>query len=130
MLRKKKKTATDIKRELKAVELELKNVIRIQWKYLKQMMRFGIASWIFGLTIFFFILVIFYPEIILGASLIAVPLLILAAAVPPIVTAIRVRRFDHKIKRLELIRHGLLIQYEKAVLERIGEEISTVSKQV
>ena len=111
------KSATAIKRELEITERELRRATEFQWIYAKRMLRFGFASWIFGLFLFFLILVIRGLEF-LGRLSVAYPLLIIAIAVPVFITAFSVRRFNAKIKRLERIRKLLLTDYERAILKR------------
>jgi membrane protein implicated in regulation of membrane protease activity len=125
MPQKRRRSAADIRRELRVVERELSNLIRIQWTYAKRMLKFGMAAWIFGLCTFFLAIVILNPGLIWEAPLLAAPLLVIAAAAPVLITAVVIRKFSYKIKRLERIRRGLLMQYEKAVLKRIGEMISS-----
>jgi membrane protein implicated in regulation of membrane protease activity len=125
MPQKRRRSAADIRRELRVVERELSNLIRIQWTYAKRMLKFGMAAWIFGLCTFFLAIVILNPGLIWEAPLLAAPLLVIAAAAPVLITAVVIRKFSYKIKRLERIRRGLLVQYEKAVLKRIGEMISS-----
>lgn len=125
MPQKRKRSAAEIRRELKIVERELSGLIRIQWTYAKRMLKFGMAAWIFGLCTFFLAIIVLNPGLIWEAPLLAAPLLIVAAAAPVLITAVVIRKFSYKIKRLERIRRALLTQYEKAVLKRIGEMISS-----
>jgi amino acid transporter len=111
------KSATTIKRDLEITERELRRVTEFQWVYAKRMLRFGFFSWVFGLLLFFFILVIRGLEF-LGRLSLAYPLLIIAIAVPIFITAFFVHKFNAKIKRLERVRKLLLTDYEQAILKR------------
>ena len=42
------------KRELETLQHELNRLIEIQWTYAKRMLKFGVAAWVFGLSLFFF----------------------------------------------------------------------------
>jgi len=116
------KSATVIKRDLEITERELRHVTEFQWVYAKRMLRFGFFSWVFGLLLFFFILVIRGLEFLGGLSL-AYPLLIIAIAVPVLITAFSVHKFNAKIKRFERIRKLLLMEYERAILKRTNSLI-------
>lgn len=48
----KNKDVEEIKRELKEVTQEIDNLQELQWTYSKQMLKFGFAAWIFGLSTF------------------------------------------------------------------------------
>jgi len=111
------KSATVIKRDLEITERELRHITEFQWVYAKRMLRFGFFSWVFGLLLFFFILVIRGLEF-LGRLSLAYPLLIIAIAVPIFITAFSVRKFNAKLKRLERVRKLLLTDYERAILKR------------
>ncbi len=111
------KSAATIKRDLEITERELRHITEFQWIYAKRMLRFGFASWIIGLFLFFLILVIRGLEF-LGRLSVAYPLLIIAIAVPVLITAFSVHKFNAKIKRFERIRKLLLTEYETAILKR------------
>ena len=116
------KSATVIKRDLEITERELRHATEFQWIYAKRMLRFGFFSWVFGLLLFFFILVIRGLEF-LGRLSLAYPLLIIAIAVPIFITAFSVRKFNAQIKRLERVRKLLLTDYERAILKRTSSLI-------
>jgi len=116
------KNAATIKRELAIAERELRHITELQWTYAKRMLKFGFASWIFGISSFFSLLII-YDSKLLGESLLATPLLIVAAAAPIAITAVLLRKFSAKIKRIEHMRKSLLTEYERAILKRVGEII-------
>ena len=116
------KNAATIKRELAIAERELRHITELQWTYAKHMLKFGFAAWIFGISSFFSLLII-YDSKLLGETPAVTPLLIIAAAAPIAITAALARKFRAKIKRLEHMRKGLLTEYERAILKRVGEII-------
>ena len=121
---KKARSATTIKRELEIAERELKHITDFQWIYAKRMLKFGLASWIFGVSTFFSVLIVYNPSLVSGTSSpVAWSLLIFAAAVPVMIVAVLIRRFVVEIKRLERIRKALLGEYERALLKRVGSII-------
>jgi cell division protein FtsL len=121
---KKARTGATIKRELEIAERELKRITEFQWMYAKRMLKFGFASWIFGVSAFFSVLTIYDSRLLSGTSAsIAWPLLVLAAAVPVIIIAVFIRKFVAEIKRLERVRKALLSEYERVILRRVGEII-------
>ena len=111
--------AVKIKRELEILERELNHLIEIQWTHAKHMLKFGIASWIFGLSMLFSAVIISDVSLLGRMPPISISLLIFAATVPIFITAARIRKFGIKIKRLERVRCTLLTGHQKAVLKRI-----------
>jgi hypothetical protein len=121
---KKARSAAVIKRELEIAERELKRINEFQWVYAKRMLKFGFASWIFGVSMFFSFLIVYDSRLLGGTSApVAWSLLIFAAAVPVMIVAAFIRKFVAEIKRLERIRKALLAEYEKVILTRVGEII-------
>jgi len=116
------KNAATIKRELAIAERELRHITELQWTYAKRMLKFGFAAWIFGMSSFFSLLII-YDSKLFGETLAVTPLLIIAAAAPIVITAVLLRKFSVKIKRIEHMRKSLLTEYERAILKRVGEII-------
>lgn len=116
-----RKGAAEIKRELGVVERELGHMIQIQWTYAKRMLKFGFASWIFGISAFFSSLLLMNAALIPFTPPISISLLIFAAAVPVIITVSLIQKFRIRIKRLERTRTMLLDEYERAILKRVGE---------
>lgn len=120
-----RKSANDIKRELTVIERELNRLIRLQWKYAKGMLKFGLFAWILGIGMFLWTLIIYQgPDLIPQTPPISVSLLISAAAVPIIITVVTIRKFSKKIRHLERIRHGVLSEYERTLLKEAQEMIS------
>jgi hypothetical protein len=113
------KKAVRMKRELEILERELNHLIKIQWTYAKRMLKFGVASWIFGVSVFFLAIVILCASLLERIPPISISLLTFAAAVPILITAVRIRRFDIIIKRQECMRGTLLAGYQRAILKRI-----------
>lgn len=128
MLKKRRtpRKSADIKRQLRIVEHDLHHMTEAQWSYAKSMLKFGLAAWVFGLSAFFFAILIMDAELFGAAQPAWTSLLVVALAAPVIVTAMLVRKFAIKIKRLERIRRGLLAEYQKAVLRHV--ERLTASK--
>ena len=110
-----------IKRELEILERELNRLTEIRWTYAKRMLKFGAASWIFGLFAFFFTVVVSDASLIGRIPSIAISLLGFAAAGPILITAVRIHRFGVVIKRQECMRCTLLASYRRAILKRIVE---------
>ncbi len=96
-------------------------MIQIQWTYAKRMLKFGFASWIFGISAFFSSLLLMNAALIPFTPPISISLLIFAAAVPVIITVSLIQKFRIRIKRLERTRTMLLDEYERAILKRVGE---------
>ena len=120
-----------IKRELEILERELSRLQEIQWIYAKQMLKFGAASWIFGLSTFFLAAILLDPSILGRMSPISISLLLLAALGPILMTVVRIRNFRIKIDRMEHIRGSLLARYRRDVLERIvwpGKDLDDVGR--
>jgi hypothetical protein len=118
------KRAAKLKRELEFLESELGRLIEIQWGYAKRMLRFGAASWVFGLALFFSAIIVSNASLLEKMPPASISLLILAAAAPVFVTVVMIRKFASKIRRLEHTRRKLLMEYERALLKRVGEIIT------
>lgn len=113
------KKAVMIKRKLDLLEHELSRLQKIQWIYAKQMLMFGAASWIFGLSTFFLVAILLDPSILGRMAPISISLLLLAAAVPIVMTVRGIRKFRIKINRMEYMQGTLLARYRREILERI-----------
>ena len=103
-----------LKRKLQITERELHSLKETQWSYVKNMLKFGLAAWVFGLSAFFFAVVMMNVKLFEGAPLLWTPLLVGVPAAPVAITAVSVRKFAVKIKRLEHTRHDLLAKVRKA----------------
>jgi hypothetical protein len=115
------KKASIIKRELEVLERELRHLHEIQWTYAKQLLKFGVASWIFGLSTFFLAIIILDASLLGRMQPISILLLVFAAAAPLWITAMRIRKFQIKINRMEYTRGTLLAGHQRAILKRIVE---------
>jgi hypothetical protein len=113
------KKAVMVKRELEVLERELSRLQEIQGIYAKQMLKFGAASWIFGLSTFFLAAILLDPSLLGRMSPISISLLLLAASGPILITVMGIRNFRIKINRMEYIRGTLLARYRRDILERI-----------
>ena len=119
------KKSLEAKQKIRAADRELHRLIEVQWSCSKRMLKFDMASWVFGLSSFFSTITIANLHL-LGTTLSTwVPLLIVSLAVPIALTALLVRKFAVKIKHLETVRRRLLTEYKKAMLTRVGEMIVT-----
>ena len=83
------------------------------------MLKFGVAAWVFGLSLFFSVIIISDPTLLSKTPAITISLIVLAAVAPIFITVVRIRKFGIKIKRLERVRRTLLAEHQKAVLKRI-----------
>jgi len=101
----------DIKRQLRIIERELNSLNKAQWSYAKNMLKFGLACWILGISAFFLAIMMTNAELFGVAQPVWASLLVVALAAPVTVTAVFVRRISTKIKCLERIRRGLLAEY-------------------
>lgn len=108
-----------MKRKLDMLEHELSCLQKIQWIYAKQMLMFGAASWIFGLSTFFLAAILLDPSILGRMAPISISLLLLAAAVPIMMTVRGIRKFRIKIDRMEYKRGILLARHRREIMERI-----------
>lgn len=113
----------EVEQHLRITERKLYRLKEDSWSYTKNMLRFGFASWVFGLSIFFLTIVAMSTELFGGAPLtwssllVGTPLLVGAPAAPMMMTAASVRKFDTKIKRLRHIRSGLAVKYHRALYQ-------------
>lgn len=117
------KDAESIRLELRVLEGELARISRVQWAFVKRMLKFGAASWVFGMSCFISTLLVAAPQVPGGALPLALALLVAAAAVPPAMTAACVRRFTRRMGILERRRGALMREYEVAVLQRIKTQV-------
>jgi len=117
----------DVKKQLRKTDRELRHMEENRWSYTKNMLRFGFASWVFGLAVFLFAIVAVNTEFFGGVQLtwssmlVGTPLLVGAPAAPVAATAVSVRKFDTKIKRLRRVRKRLVVKYQKAVLRYVED---------
>lgn len=128
----------DVKKQLRKTDRELRRMEENRWSYTKNMLKFGFASWIFGLSVFLFAIVamntdffaeLFGPvQLTWSSMLVGTPLLVGAPAAPVTTTAVSVRKFDVKIKRLRRIRKKLVGKYQKAVLQYVEEVAAARSR--
>ena len=115
--------APEVKQKIQAADRELHHLNEAQWSYSKHMLKFGVTSWVVGMSSFFSAITVLDLNLIGATIPMWAPLLISALAAPIALTAILVRKFAMKIKQLEVLRRKLLADYEKAKLASIGEMI-------
>ena len=113
----------DVKRKIHATDKELHHLTEVQWSYSKRMLKFGMASWVFGLSSFFSTITIVNLNLVAATFSAWAPLLIITLAAPIALTAVLLRKFTVRIKHLEIVRRKLLSEYEKTILTRVGEII-------
>ncbi len=113
----------DIKRQVRTTERELHRLKETQWSYVKNMLKFGLAAWVFGLSFFFLAIVMMNIKLFGEAPLLWTPLLVGVPAAPVTITAVSVRKFAVKIKRLERTRRDLLLKYQKTALRHMELKI-------
>ncbi|MFQ6130396.1 MAG: hypothetical protein ACE5OT_06340, partial [Candidatus Hadarchaeaceae archaeon] len=117
----------DASRKLRTIQRKLHHIEKKKWLFTKNMLKFGFASWVFGLSVFFLAIVVVGVELfgetppIWTYSLTGIPLLVGAPAAPVTMTAVSVRKYDTKIKRLRHIRRGLAIKYQRGVLRYVEQ---------
>ncbi len=117
----------EVKQQLRTTERKLRRLEENRWSYTKNMLRFGFATWVFGLAVFLFAIVAMSTKLFGGAPLawssmlVGTPLLVGAPAAPVTMTAVSVRKFEIKIKRLRRIRKGLVAKYQRAVLQYVEQ---------
>lgn len=121
--------AGDIKRELAFVEGRLGAVVGEQWKYARRLVRFGFASWVFGISVFVAAILVSAPEVlpIMAAS---TWLIIAAVAAPLAVAGAFVFRLSRKIGELERMRVDLLVKYRAVALKQAERIIGQLSEPV
>jgi len=90
--------------------------------YIEKMLKFGLAAWVFGLSVFFFAIVMVNVELF-GAPPVWISLLVAVPAAPLTITAVFIRKHAVKTKRLKRIRHGLMTKYKKAALRPVRLKI-------
>ncbi len=118
------KDPEEIRRKIEVVEEELQNLSDVEWGYAKRLLKYGLAAWVFGLSVFLFSLVSFRgPEILWGAPPLTFSLLIIAGAAPVIFTSFFIQRYRKEKTDLGKIRGDLLNNYEKMLLKKLEEDI-------
>jgi Flp pilus assembly protein TadB len=118
-----KKEIPQLRRRLEVAEKELQRLSRFEWGYTKQLWKFSFLSWILGVSLFFFLVLLFEPSLLAGVPQ-ALPFLAVAAAAPLLIVLYFVGRVERKVKKLERSRDLLLSRYRKALLEHFEETTS------
>lgn len=118
----KKENTTRIEHKLVMLERKVNRLNEIRGMYTKRMLKFGAACWIFGLSTFFFTVILSDASQIGRTPHISLSLLMSAAAAPILITALCVRKFGKKIERLKHMHHKLQTRIQIVHLSRtIGE---------
>jgi len=113
----------DVEQHLRTTERKLHRLEEKRWSFTKNMLKFGLATWVLGLSIFFLAIVVVSVNLFSGApeiwtcSFLGTPLLVGAPAAPVTVTAVFAQKFDTKIRRLKCTRKGLAAKYKRALLQ-------------
>ncbi len=111
----------DLKRKINVVEEELDNLEEEEWSHAKHLLKYGLAAWVFGLSVFFFILVSFRGlESLWNAPGMTYSLLIIAGAIPAIFTSFFIQRYRKERTELGEVKSELLDNYEGLLLEDEG----------
>ncbi|MEM2617967.1 MAG: hypothetical protein QW356_00565 [Candidatus Hadarchaeales archaeon] len=103
----------------------MRELTRARWNYLNEMLRFSLSSWIFGFACFFSTLLVFRPQIVEQGMTYSSSfgLLIFGEAVALLIIALRVRRYDQGLRKLESARRKLLLEYQKLMLSYVKATI-------
>jgi len=117
-----------MKHELAMLERKVNHLHESRWAYTKRMLKFGAACWIFGLSTFFFTVIIPDASQIGRTPPISMSLLMSAAVAPILITAVHVRKFGTKIKLLNHMHRKLQTKYQIVVLKRTVGEIKPLGK--
>lgn len=118
------KSPQAVKRKINVIEKELKNTSDLEWVYSKQLLKVGMATWIFGICTFVAAVILYKgPHFILNAPPISKALLIAAGAAPIIITVIFIQSYRRKVNRLKRIRKQLLSIHEKGLLKKVEDDI-------
>jgi len=124
----------DVEQQLRINERKLHHLKENRRSFTKNMLKFGFASWVFALAVFFLAIAMMNAKLFEGAPLawssmlVGIPLLVGAPAAPVTMTAVSAHKFDAKIKRLRRIRRGLveknqrtLIEYRRTLLQYVKQ---------
>lgn len=113
-----------VKRKINVIENELKNTSDLEWVYSKQLLKVGMATWIFGICTFVAAVILYRgPQFILNAPPISKALLIAAGVAPIIITVLFIQNYRRKVDRLKRIRKQLLSVHERGLLKKVEDNI-------
>ena len=113
----------EVEQHLRITERKLHHLMEERRSFTRNMLKFGFATWVFGLSVFFFAIVVMSAKLFVGSppiwtySLMGAPWLVGAPAASVTMTAAFVRKFDIKVERLIHIRSGLVAKYQRALLQ-------------
>ena len=113
----------DVEQHLQITERKLHRLKEGRWSFAKNMLKFGFATWVLGLSVFFLAIVVLSVELFGGAppiwtySFMGTPFLVGAPAASVAMTAAFVRKFDIEIKHLRRTRRGLGAKYQRSILQ-------------
>ena len=109
-----------MKRKLLIVSREIDNVIRVQWKFARQMLFFGLAAWVIGVATWVVGLVLFNSAAV-SENILVLTSIGLVAGLPVLIVFIVLKTFSAKLKRFERVRNSVLADYEKMLIGQIKE---------
>ncbi len=110
----------EVEQHLRITERKLHHLREDRRSFTKNMLKFGFATWVFGLSVFFLVIMVVgvAGDLQIWTSfLVGTPLLVGAPAAPMAMTATFVRKFDIKVERLRHIRSGLVVKYQRVLLQ-------------
>nr|AGF93412.1 membrane protein containing ATP-binding region, ATPase-like protein [uncultured organism] len=108
----------EVKNRLQITKEKIEEMLKSQWAYAKKMLKFSLASWIFGVSVFAAFTVIYLGgfAFIIEALPLVISFLIGGLAVPIIISAILIGKKRKKIRKLDSIKSDLVSNYEKAII--------------
>ncbi|MCK4405771.1 MAG: hypothetical protein KAV43_04620, partial [Hadesarchaea archaeon] len=124
----------DAEQQLRITERELHHMEKSRWSFRKNMLKFGFASWVFGLSVFLFAIVAMSTELFGGAPLawssmlVGTLLLVGAPAAPVTMTSVFIRKHDNRIKRLRHDQRDLVTEYQGAALQYVEQVVASGHK--
>ncbi|MEM3402586.1 MAG: hypothetical protein QW179_02865 [Candidatus Hadarchaeales archaeon] len=120
------KAAAEIKREIQVIDRELYHLRELHRRYSRRLVKMGMAMWVVG-TILFFATALFFIGLDVALRVVNIwsALLIVALAAPITLSAMFVSRLEKKMRKMERIRKGLMEEFEKAMIKRVGKLVST-----
>ena len=109
--RKPKGIKRQVKRQVRITERKIRRLKEAQWLYVRNMLKFVFAAWVFGLSVFLFVIMIMNVKLFGESPSVWISLLVGVPTAPVMIMVVFVRKFAVKIKYLERIRRGLLAKY-------------------
>ncbi len=118
------KNPDEIKKKMKEIDKKISKLEKSQWTYSKKLMKFGLASVIFGLSTFTASLILYGgPLSIFKIPPLSVSLLTITPIGPLVLIALLSMRFRDIIDELERKREQLSSNYKRKTLKKLDEKI-------